>query len=62
MDFPYPKTNVFTRKEDTLTFIKNCTYPMFFEFNTGSVSSAIEILGDRPYALIKKIEYILRVK
>jgi len=62
MDFPYPKTNVFARKEDTLTFIQNCTDQIFFKFNIGPVSSAIEILRDRPYALIKNIEYIPRVK
>ena len=58
MDFPYPKTNIFTREEDALTLIKNCTYPIVLKSIIGSASSVVEIVRVISHAVTKKKENI----
>lgn len=53
MNFPHPKTNVFSRKEDALLYIENCVYPIVFKSNVGASATGVTIVKNKQHA--KKI-------
>lgn len=56
-NLPHPKTDVFSRKEDALDYISNCTFPKVFKTNIGAGSSGVIIVKSKKEAkkLILKI-------
>lgn len=50
MNYPHAKTNIFGRKEDALSFLENCSYPVVFKSNIGSASTGVEIIKDKKHA------------
>lgn len=51
MNLPHAKTSIFGRKEDALSYLENCSYPVVFKSNIGSASTGVEIIRNKKQAV-----------
>lgn len=45
--YPHPKTRVFSRKEDAVSFVDSCKYPIVFKSNIGAGASGVNIVKSK---------------
>jgi glutathione synthase/RimK-type ligase-like ATP-grasp enzyme len=46
-NYSHPKTRVFSRKEDAMSFINSCKYPIVFKSNIGAGASGVNIIKSK---------------